>query len=209
MSLPNRIDIIERVNAEHPGLIVRDPHAFTALACTALHAEDTRFGLNGKRGNPHDTSEDCTAYLDDESPLVGSDGRRIWIVDFIAFANSKDARPAWIDQTRATMANGTTGVWVQPKRVSLPSPDPAPSPPPAPSPTPACRDYSGELGTIKAQLASIVDVLQALVSGHAHLGAEVSSVRADLHHLVGNEVLPHLDDVKRIIAGLPREERFR
>ena len=192
MSAPNRIDIIEAVHRDHPGLIHR-PHDFTAVACAALHAVDPRFGLNGKRGNPHDTSEDCCAYLDDTSPLVGSDGRRIRIIDFISGANGPSPSPAWIDQTQATIAAGTTGVWVQPDRV-----EPAPTPTPTPSPQPPPAPPSTDLSAIKAQLASLLEVIQVLVAGQATIGAQVSGLQAELHHLIGQVVVAdHLDDIKR------------
>lgn len=193
MSAPNRIDIIEAVHRDHPGLIHR-PHDFTAIACAALHAVDPRFGLNGKRGNPHDTSEDCCAYLDDTSLLVGSDGRRIRIIDFIGAANSKDAHPAWIDQTQATIANGTTGVWVQPDRVEPGPVVPTPTPPPQPQPAPPSTDLSA----VKAQLASLLEIVQVLVMGQATLGSQVSGLQTELHHLIGDVVVAnHLDDIKR------------
>lgn len=194
MSAPNRIDIVEAVHRDHPGLIHR-PHDFTAVVCAALHAVDPRFGLNGKRGNPHDRSEDCTAYLDDTSPLVGSDGRRIRIIDFIAGANGPSPSPAWIDQTQATIAAGTTGVWVQPDRVA-PAPTPTPTPTPSPQPPPA--PPSTDLSAIKAQLASLLEVIQVLVAGQATLGAQIAGLQTELHHLIGQVVVAdHLDDLKR------------
>lgn len=204
MAVPNMQHVIERVDREHPGLI-KNPHAFTAVACAALHAEDERFGLNGKRGNPHDTSEDCTAALDTDSPLVGSDGRRIRIIDFVIGAGGDNPRPGWLDQTEETIRLRTTGVWVQPDALK-PSPVPQPpvQPPPSPNPQPPAVSVGEVVGALLASLDGVQRRLDAI---ERDLAGKATS--AELHALVGNEIVPHIDDLKRIALGMEREERFR
>lgn len=126
---PNMFHVVQAVHLEQPGLIHR-PHGFTREVARRLHAIDARWGDNGKRGNPQDLSEDCVAFKAPGSPAGG-----VEIYDVIARANTVDAAPAWIDQTWATVANGTIGVWVQPQAAAPgPVPPPVVTPPPPPVP---------------------------------------------------------------------------
>lgn len=159
MSAPNHEHIVAQMRDAYPEAW-RQAHTgssqtwdFIRLLASKLHSIDSRFGLNGKRGNGNDLSQDCVAYLDDASPLVGADGRRLWIIDVIAGAGGNNPQPAWIDQTRATMNGGTTGLWVQPAPVVEQPPAPAPTPQP---PTPPAPDYSKELAAIRVDLAAIL-----------------------------------------------------
>lgn len=131
---PNMLHVVEAIHRERPGLIHR-PHDFTAAVAARLHALDPKWGLNGKRGNIADTSEDCVAYRAPASPAGG-----VEIYDIIAQANSPQAAPAWIDQTWVTVANGTIGAWVQPPSATTPTPEPRP--PSQPPPTVTCRALS-------------------------------------------------------------------
>lgn len=196
MSLPILQHIVEQVDRDNPGLI-RDQHAFTALVCSTLHAVDPRFGLNGKRGNPNDTSEDCTAGLDPESPLVGSDGRRIRIIDFVIGAGGPNPRPGWIDQTSETIRLNTTGVWVRPAPLvpSIPDPQP-PTPPtvPAPPPPAPCQ--------CKAEPCPVGNDIAALFESFSKVAGSLQVIQAD-HKALVRWLGEHIDDIKARIDAKP------
>jgi hypothetical protein len=138
---PNRIDVVQRVNAARPGLIL-NAHAFTEAVACELRAEDSKWGRNGKRGNPNDPSEDALAWQNQAVPWGCS------IVDIIGSAGSPDARPAWIDQTRRTAELGTVGVLVVPNCAGVPPPVIEPPPvtePPPTTPPPATGPDEAEI----------------------------------------------------------------
>jgi hypothetical protein len=147
---PNRVEVVEDTAARCPGLILQD-HTFTDAVASRLYREDARWGRNGKRGNVNDPSHDAIAYRTDASPFG------VAVVDIIGAAGSADARPAWIDQTDATIAAGTTGVWVAPSGVLPPCLSGGPVPPVVGPPPP-----SADLSAVLAALARIEERLTAL-----------------------------------------------
>lgn len=157
LQAPNRLAVVERVDAACPGLILRD-HEFTDAVATLLWQEDARWGRNGKRGNPNDPSHDAIAWRNPSSPFGVS------VVDIIGAAGSPSASPAWIDQTQATIDARTTGVWVRPSGVlpacltggSTPAPGGGSTPPP-PTSTPAVdlRPVLDALVRVEARLAAL------------------------------------------------------
>jgi hypothetical protein len=151
---PNRLDVVRAVHEEYPGLIHR-PHDFTARVAARLHATDSRWGRNGKRGNKGDPSEDCVAFLAPGSPAGG-----VEVYDIISAANTPQAAPAWIDQTRATVDAGTIGAWVAPL-VEEGQPQ-APDKPAVPPGVPAGGLTETDL---VVALAPVLSRLEALESG--------------------------------------------
>jgi hypothetical protein len=72
----------------------------------ALRAVDTRFGYNGKRGNPNDPSLDAIAY--DFGTVAGGEGATsVYVIDVIAGHCGVDPQPAWQDVTLLA-----PGVWI-------------------------------------------------------------------------------------------------
>jgi len=102
---PNHLDVVQRVNAERPGLIL-NPHAFTTAVVCELRKIDPKWGRNGKRGDPNNLSDDASAWKNPNVPWGCS------IVDMIGNSGLPSASPAWIDQTRRTAEGGTVGLWV-------------------------------------------------------------------------------------------------
>lgn len=160
LQAPNRIDVVRRVAAACPGLILQD-HAFTDAVATLLHQEDARWGRNGKRGNDGDLSHDAIAWTNPASPFGVS------IVDIIGLAGAPDASPAWIDQTQETINQRTTGVWVRPSGrlpACLSDDGGTPAPPPVVQPPPpvdltevlvALSRIDTRLGDIETRLAAL------------------------------------------------------
>lgn len=86
---------------------------FIKLLAATLHEHfDTRWGLNGKRGNVRDWSMDALSYRAPASPAGG-----VEIYDVVLGAGANN-RPAWIDQTMATVREGTIGAWVRPPKLA-------------------------------------------------------------------------------------------
>jgi hypothetical protein len=153
---PNRYDVVERVARQCPGLILRD-HDFTDAVASLLHAEDPRWGRNGKRGNAGDPSHDAIAYTTTASPFG------VAVIDIIGSAGSPQAAPAWIDQTDATILAKTTGVWIPPSGrlpacltggATPPAPDPG-SGPPRPAPSVDLTAVVQALERIEARIAAL------------------------------------------------------
>jgi hypothetical protein len=120
--LPNRLDVVQRVHRNNPGLI-RNAHAFTNAVAYELWLEDQSWGHNVKRGT-QGLSEDAICKLDNSSPLKvrvstsPNNGHGIYVVDIIGSAGSANASPAWIDQTTTTLNQGTTADWSKPIAVA-------------------------------------------------------------------------------------------
>lgn len=209
---PNRKDVVERVNKACPGLIAHS-HEFTDAVWSVLHAEDPRWGRNGKRGNPNDLSDDAGAYLNPSSPLVGSDGRRVNVIDMIGCAGGgRDCSPspAWIDQTQATINANTTGVWVAPSgrlpacltgAVPPPGPGPGPVDPPPVTPPPAGNT---DLAAVQRDLAALLNTLSSI---QARLDSKASKDDIEtVYRLIADQVIAaHFGEQVERVADLQRQ----
>jgi len=84
-------------------------------------------GLNGKRGNVHDLSQDVLCFPNASgAPDAAGRWPGLEIRDIIASAGTPDARLVWGDVTQATIDKGEKGAWVAPAPVDEPTPDPPP-----------------------------------------------------------------------------------
>ena len=85
---------------------------FIRLVAAELHVDDARVGLNGKRGNPDDLSDDALNILDpDDGPGTTPDGQRCWVVDIIAGAGGPTPSVTW---NAFSDPESSTGAWVNP-----------------------------------------------------------------------------------------------
>jgi hypothetical protein len=89
---------------EHGGTNV-----FMFRVLQALRAIDSRWGLNWKRGNRGDLSQDIVTYNYGSGP--DEDTTNVYIFDIIGGHCGNRAYPTWIDQTQATRNAGTIGRW--------------------------------------------------------------------------------------------------
>lgn len=87
-----------------------DTLAFRDAVVEALHAEDSNFGYNGKRGNPNDLSTDALAYLAEGPDKPDS----VFIIDFIVGSDGPNPTLGWQDVTEETYLCGATGYYVAP-----------------------------------------------------------------------------------------------
>lgn len=100
---------------------------FIRLAAAALHAKDPNVGLNGKRGNPSDISDDALAVFAEDGDVTDRTGRKMFIIDCIAGAGGSNPQPAW-----ASVGGPSPGAWVKPEAVTPGKPPQPPAPPPPP-----------------------------------------------------------------------------
>ena len=117
LGLPNRFSVVQQVAArfprefrascptEHRG----DTNRFLYELVRELRKEDTRWGLNWKRGGFGDMSQDIVTYNYGSEPDEGT--RQVYIIDIMFGHCGPNPSPGWIDQTEATRNAGTIGVW--------------------------------------------------------------------------------------------------
>lgn len=99
--LPNRSAIVNELAARYPGELRdscgRGRHAWLFRVVNRLRQEDKRWGLNWKRNNVGDMSEDIITYNFGKEADEGT--RQLHAVDIIAGHCGPNPGPAWIDQT--------------------------------------------------------------------------------------------------------------
>jgi hypothetical protein len=96
-------------------------NAFMFRVLQTLRQQDSRWGLNWKRGNRGDLSQDVVTYHFGAGP--DEDSTDVYIIDMIGGHCGNRAYPTWIDQTQNTRDAGTIGRWtLQPYlRAGLPA----------------------------------------------------------------------------------------
>jgi len=83
---------------------------FMDLVVDALRTYDTRWGYNGKRGNPSDPSQDVVTYNYGSGADQGS--TQVYIVDVVGGHCGSTPAAGWIDVTQATRNAGSSGIWI-------------------------------------------------------------------------------------------------
>jgi hypothetical protein len=118
MACPNYAADVSRIASENPEAFANchtgNAHTedFIRIVAAELHAKDSNVGLNGKRGDPNDISDDAINILDpDDGPGTTPEGDRCWVVDVVVSAGAPNATPGWNPQPDA---EGSTGAWVKP-----------------------------------------------------------------------------------------------
>lgn len=101
-----RPDLLHASCREHGG-----NNRFMFEAVRRLRARDNRFGLNWKRGNRGDLSQDIVTYNASSGVDEGARSPNIYIFDIIGGHCGSNPSAAWINQTRATAEAGTIGIW--------------------------------------------------------------------------------------------------
>lgn len=100
-----RPDLIRRSCQEHGGT-----WEFMDLVVDTLRLQDTRWGYNGKRGNPNDPSLDVITYNYGSQPDEGTID--VYIVDIILQHCGANPGPTWGDVTEVTRQGGSIGRWI-------------------------------------------------------------------------------------------------
>jgi len=172
MSIPNYLDVIARLSQTYPDKWAAahtggpGTEDFIRLAAAYIYEKiDVNVGLNGKRGNPNDISDDALAIFADEGSVIDRAGRRMEIIDVIAGAGGPDPKPSW-----NAVGGPSPGAWVKPLS-DIPIPQPVPTPTPTPTPTPSNEEViklirevlvginslSNQVSDLKLDVASITD----------------------------------------------------
>jgi len=101
LPLPNRFALVQQLAAQYPGEFRNScgsgRHQFMFRLLNRLRQEDKRWGVNWKRNNVGDMSEDVLDYNYGSQPDEGT--RQVHVIDFIGGHCGPNPAPAWIDQT--------------------------------------------------------------------------------------------------------------
>lgn len=107
--IPNYENIVVQTRNDYPRAwqhchIAGDPEAwdFIILVSKRIYALDTRFGLNGKRGNPEDLSWDALNWIGTATDPPN-------VIDVVLGAGGTNPQPTWgITNTTGAYVNPTT-----------------------------------------------------------------------------------------------------
>lgn len=110
MAIPNYKNLVEATKNEQPRAwnhahIEGDPERwdFVILCARKVYATDSRFGCNGKRGNPDDLSMDALNW-------IGTATDPTDVIDIIVGAGGSNPQPGW-------GVTNSTGAFVNPNSV--------------------------------------------------------------------------------------------
>jgi hypothetical protein len=142
MAIPNYLSYVEQARQRWPQ-DWKDAHTgnantegFIKKLASWLHYEvDPLVGLNGKRGDPNDLSDDALNHQEPGMSLDVRTGLRCSVIDCIGSAGASNAHPTW-GEVWDPAKIPTHATWVKPARVHDGT---GPSLPPQP-PTQACPD---------------------------------------------------------------------
>jgi hypothetical protein len=115
LPLPNMTAVVEAVARAYPGELRNScretggNNVWLYRLVEALRRYDTRWGLNWKRGNVGDLSQDIVDYNYAAGPDEGT--TNVYVVDVIGGHCGGSPSAAWIDNTEATRRAGTIGRW--------------------------------------------------------------------------------------------------
>jgi len=129
MPIPNMLAEVERCKRKFPEAW-KDAHTgnahtedFIRILASDLHLIDARFGLNGKRGDPNDISDDAINYIGEGPGHDPVTGMPVTVFDVIRGAGGPNPQPSWDAINRPG-----PGAWVKPKPVLVPRPTLPPYP---------------------------------------------------------------------------------
>lgn len=129
--IPNMLTEVEKMKRKFPQAWA-DAHTgnthsedFIRILAAHLHLINAQFGLNGKRGNPDDISDDALNFKGEGPGHDPTNGNMpVTVIDVIGAAGSPGAYPTW--QVFDNLPG--PGAWVKPMPVVTPVPPPAPAP---------------------------------------------------------------------------------
>ncbi|HQZ40911.1 MAG TPA: hypothetical protein PLH72_17920 [Vicinamibacterales bacterium] len=115
LPLPNMSSVVTNIGNAYRGDLLnscRDSggnNVWLFRLVEELRRHDTRWGLNWKRGNVGDMSQDIVNYNFSADPDEGT--TNVYIIDVIGGHCGSNPQPSWIDVTEATRTGGTIGRW--------------------------------------------------------------------------------------------------
>jgi hypothetical protein len=208
MSIPNGRHIVEQLAAQYPQEWW-DAHrpsgggpkteAFIRRLAWVLHSTvDPRFGLNGKRGDPADISDDVVCFdgvsvLGDFDPTRGN--APVTVLDVIGGAGGPNPTPQW-----GPVGPSPRAAWVRPEPVGGVSSGGGGTPlpaPPVPVPGPDLARVLARLdalvaatSALRAQLDAIEASSAAAASEALKAAARASEIKTQLENLPASKPFP-------------------
>lgn len=191
---PNRKSVVQQVSDADPARFRRahtgqpgEDDWIRAVAAT-LHAEDPKWGLNGKRGDPNVISLDVVAYR------VGPTDRHVECFDICGACGGGNPSVQWNDITNyATMGQPGTAIWVRPEVVT-PDPDPGPvDPTPPPSNQPvleAIAALGAALGQLRADVGRVEALAQRAAFESLNAAGRCSEIKTQIENLPAGKPFP-------------------
>lgn len=135
ISIPNYKSTIERLAVEYPtewkNAHTGNAHTedFIRIAAKEINALEPLIGLNGKRGNPNDISDDALCYLGEGADYVEVEEgvMEASVIDVIGGAGGPNPVPTW--NVVSDPSNPIKTAWVDPDDSGeIPEPGPTPEP---------------------------------------------------------------------------------
>jgi len=183
--VPNRIDAVEAAKNRYPAewaLAHKDypqdgsrttraqAERYIRLLAYDLNREDPRFGLNGKRGNTNDLSQDALCFQH-------NDGFES-VIDVIGGAGGDHPAPTWNVVGDHLPPGAPRQAWIQPQPVSDSVPTNSPSRPPTQPPASVnLQPVIERLDALLARPVADVSVLAALADRLSGVEAGIDEVQ--------------------------------
>ena len=171
---------------------------FIRRVALALRAYGINAGVNGKRGNVNDLSQDPVTFPVASGGVRDGSGTyaQIAIIDLIGAAGSDNANITWIDVTQETIDKGDIGAFVLPEvSGTTPVPPPVTTPPPGGSTPPPAQPQPCQFKACACGVTS--DDIDALFVAVGELSMLVRQM--------GEAVIGHVDDAKGRIERVSQE----
>ena len=204
MAIPNCERIIRDLAAQYPDEWRKahnpsgggpETEAFIRRVAWVLYSTvSPRFGLNGKRGNYNDISDDVVNWLGEGPGTDPATGQPVTVIDVIAGAGGPDPKVYW-----GLIDSPGPGGWVKPEPVGDSSSGGGGTPLPAPPSTPPAPDLTPVLARLDALISATsalkakIDAIEASSAAAAH-ESEQAAIRAS--------------DIKTQIANLPSARKL-
>lgn len=115
LPLPNMSSVVEAIGRAYPNELRNScrehggNNAWLFRLVQELRRYDTRWGLNWKRGNRGDMSQDAVDY--NFGSTADEDTTNVYIIDVIGGHCGNNPGAAWIDVTEETLRKGDIGRW--------------------------------------------------------------------------------------------------
>lgn len=206
MAIPNCQHIVEQLSREFPEEWRKahnpsgggpETEAFIRRLAWVLHTTvSPNFGLNGKRGNYNDLSDDVVNWIGEGPGHDPATGQRVTVIDVIGGAGGPDPRPMWMPFSDLPGPGG----WVKPEPVGGSSSGGSGTPLPAPPSTPPAPDYTVKLDAITKRLDVImeavslmrwrVDAIEATSATAAHESTQAAVRASDIKTQIDNLPTP-------------------
>jgi hypothetical protein len=183
MAVPNHRDDVAAAAARYPDAW-RHAHTgdarteeFIRLLARDLHAINPRFGLNGKRGNPNDISDDALCYRGEGDQFDPTNGNApVSVIDVIVGAGGPSPAPGW----GTFPGNVHAAAWVQPEPVA--EPVPAPTPTPAPVPPPIDTELHNRIALVQTGISFLINQYAAQRADIETLHRQLANTYDQLAH---------------------------